>query len=198
MQKMLLNNSDQSLRLISMNKYHELRGQRVDRRCVRLREDWNKNVLTLCWEKWKKEGKKKKIKQEDVNVHAVLYWLLNVKWNKNQKQKMASTSALTHTCAPAHTHTHTHVCSERASCWSSSSAGGRGSGPRWADSGHNPGFVCQQQINQTWVSSSNTSYAPDITHTVSVMHLISLHFIHLGVGAGRRQNIYPSIWAKVQ
>ena len=109
MQKMLLNNSDQSLRLISMNKYHELRGQRVDRRCVRLREDWNKNVLTLCWEKWKKEGKKKKIKQEDVNVHAVLYWLLNVKWNKNQKQKMASTSALTHTCAPAHTHTHTRM-----------------------------------------------------------------------------------------
>lgn len=66
MQKILLNNSDQSLRLISMNKYHDLR-RHVDCRRLRLCEDCNKTVWR-CAANW--------LKQKDVNVHAVLYQLL--------------------------------------------------------------------------------------------------------------------------
>lgn len=105
MQKILLNNSDQSLRLISMNKYHDLR-RHVDRRHLRLCEDCNKTVWR-CAANW--------LKQKDVNVHAVLYQLLKCEVKQNQRLKMASTSALTHTF-------------RRASHQSDDSTAGRGVG----------------------------------------------------------------------
>lgn len=65
MQKTLLNNSEQSLRLISMNKYNNLRGH-VDHRCFRFCNNCNKDI-------WWCAG----LKREEVDVHALLCQILN-------------------------------------------------------------------------------------------------------------------------
>ncbi len=109
---------------------------------------------------------------------------LNVKWNKPK------TKDGVYLCSNTHAHVQQSFPPEqqlhsRHKCWA-----------QWADWSLDLlrqflGFVCwhqttirlklrQQQTRQTWVSSNNTAYCPDISHIVSLMHLISLHFIHLG------------------